>query len=172
MSEKKAKTYADFILPASVVTRVDVSRLVRDAEWADNELTSVKVRSKAGVKKQVTPALSANLEAFLDQNDIDFGDSKGRTSLIKQLHLLKDKVPTIHLTFAVPADGKSLETLADWVRSKVHPQAVIEVGLQPALVGGVYIRTPNHVHDLTMRAALDGSHDVIVKELEALRGRK
>jgi F0F1-type ATP synthase delta subunit len=52
----------------------------------------------------------------------------------------------------------------------VHKQAVIEVGLQPALIAGVYIRTPNHVQDLSLRAMLKGGRDILIKELEALRG--
>ncbi len=172
MTEKKAKTYADFILPASLVTKIDISRLLTEVEWADNELTTVKVRKKAGVKQHEIPALTSQLTSFLDANDIKFDDAKIRTNLIKQLHLLKDKVPTVHLTFAVPADGKSLEKLADWVRTSLHPQAVIEVGLQPALVGGVYVRTPNHVHDLSMRAKLAANRGLIGQELEALRGGK
>ena len=58
------------------------------------------------------------------------------------------------------------------MRGSVHPQAVISVGLQPALIGGVYVRTPNHVMDLSLRARLKGNRELITKELEALRGSK
>jgi F0F1-type ATP synthase delta subunit len=74
------------------------------------------------------------------------------------------------MTFAVEADRESLMQLAQWVRETVHPQAVIAVGLQPGLIAGVYLRTPNHVHDLSLRAALDGGHEILVNDLEALRG--
>jgi F0F1-type ATP synthase delta subunit len=63
-----------------------------------------------------------------------------------------------------------LQELIAWLRSSVHPQAVISVGLQPALVAGVYLRTPNHVHDLSMRAVLKKSRGLLTKELEALHG--
>lgn len=170
MNEPRAKTYVDFILPASVVTRVDLSRLVREVEWIDNELTAAGVRAKSGAGPALQPAVSGPLGEFMAQNQLTFGTGRQRSELIAQLRLLKDKVPTIHMTFAVPADRESLQELAAWVRSSVHPQAVIAVGLQPALVAGVYVRTPNHVHDLSLRAALAGSHDVLVAELEAARG--
>ncbi len=172
MSEKKTLKYSDFVLPANLVTKIDISRVVTELEWADNELTSMTIRKKTGVKKQVEPVLSEQASEFLDVNTLDFGDAKVRAALIKQLHLLKNNVPTIHLTFAVPADGASLEKLAGWVRTAVHPQAVIEVGLQPALIGGVYVRTANHVHDWSMRAKLAENRGLITKELEALRGAK
>jgi F0F1-type ATP synthase delta subunit len=92
--------------------------------------------------------------------------------LIQHLRKLKDSVPIIHMTFATQADRDSLQQLAQWLRTEVHPQAVIGVGLQPALVAGVYVRTPNHIHDLTIRGKLESSRGVLVQELEALSGAK
>lgn len=170
MNETVSKTYADFVLPPSVVSKIDVSRLVSEVERVDNELTEATVRAKTGSPEQIQPVLSEQLTDFFAQNQLAFGGSQERSELIKQLRLLKDKVPVIHMTFAVTADRESLQQLALWLRSSVHPQVVISVGLQPALVAGVYLRTPNHVHDLSLRAMLSQSRDVLVKELGALRG--
>lgn len=169
-TETKTKTYADFILPPSMVSKLDVSRMVSEVEQIDNQLTTDEVRAKAGGAGQVQPVLSETLEDFLRQNELTLQNSRQRTELIKQLRLLKDKIPTIHMTFAVTADRDSLQQLVAWLRQSIHPQAVIAVGLQPALVAGVYLRTPNHVHDLSLRGALAGSHDLLVKELGALHG--
>ena len=167
---EKVKTYVDFVLPPSVVTKRDISRLIRDAEWVDNELTTAQVRAKAGSNAPSEAAASGEFAEFLEQNELTFEGTNERSALIKQLGLLKDKVPVIHMTFAVKADAESLQKLVAWVRESVHPQAVIEVGLQPALVAGVYLRTPNHVHDLSVRKLLADRHEPLVKELEALRG--
>jgi F0F1-type ATP synthase delta subunit len=75
------------------------------------------------------------------------------------------------MTFAVTADPESLQQLALWLRTTINPQAVIAVGLQPSLVAGVYLRTPNHVHDLSLRAMLKNGRGLLVEELGALRGR-
>lgn len=170
MNEPKIKTYVDFILPPAVVTKRDVSHLVTEAEWIDNELTTAQVREKTGSNTPVEAAMTREFSDFLEQNSLAFDNSHERTELIKQMRSLKEKVPVIHMTFAVKADAESLQKLVAWVRESVHPQAVIEVGLQPALVVGVYLRTPNKVHDLSVRALLEGRHDPLVKELEALRG--
>ncbi len=116
--------------------------------------------------------LSQSLTDFLNQNKPQLSNSRDRSELIKQMRLLKDAAPVIHMTFAVTADRDSLQKLSAWLRTSIHPQAIIEVGLQPALVAGVYLRTPNRVHDLSMRAMLDGQHDALVAELESLRGNK
>lgn len=171
MNEQNVKTYTDFVLPPVVVTKRDVSHLVRDAEWVDNELTTAQVRAKTGANIPAETAVSGPFAEFLEQNSLTFEASHERSALIKQLRLLKEKVPVIHMTFAVKADAESLQKLVAWVRESVHPQAVIEVGLQPALVAGVYLRTPNKVHDMSVRALLEGRHEPLVKELEALRGK-
>lgn len=170
MNEPAVKTYVDFVLPPSVVSKVDLAHLVQEVEWVDNELTATSVRDKTGAPEQAPPSVSGALEEFLSQNQLSLTNSQARSELIKQLRLLKDKVPTIHMTFAVSADRESLQQLAAWVRSSVHSQAVISIGLQPALVAGVYLRTPNHVHDLSLRAMLKNGHGLLVKELETLRG--
>lgn len=172
MSKTALKPYAEFRLPATVVSKGDVSRLVSDAERVDSELTSRSVRKKAGAKETPRPTMSSQLSDFLELNELSFERSKDRSVLIKQLRALKDTVPITHMTFATEADVESLQQLALWLRESVHPQAVIEVGLQPGLVAGVYVRTPNHVHDLSLKGKLQSQRGVLVKELEALRGSK
>lgn len=162
--------YADLLLPPSVVSRVDLARMLDDAERVDNTLTTSAVREKAGATGEVAMTFSEQFAAFLELNQLQFQAAQQRTAIIKQLRLLKDNVPTVHMTFAVEADRESLGQLVSWLRENVHRQTVIAVGLQPALVAGVYLRTPNHVHDLSLKAKLAGSRDLLVKELEAARG--
>lgn len=172
MSEIEAKTHENFILPPNVITKIDVSRLVSEVERVDNDMTAAVVRAKTGSEAQTQPVLSEQLSEFLNQNSLTLAVGLQRSALIKELRLLKDKAPVLHMTFAVTADTDSLQKLTQWVRNTVHPQAVIAVGLQPSLVAGVYLRTPNHVHDFSMRGALEGRHGLLVDELEALRGGK
>lgn len=166
------KQYSDFTLPPSIVSKLDISRMLSEMEQLDNELNAASVRAKTSgaVESSFKPVLSESLRDFMIQNKLTASGSKERTSLIKQLRTLKDKVPVIHMTFAVSADIESLRQLAQWLRTEVHPQAVISVGLQPALVAGVHLRTPNHIHDFSLKAKLDGSHDILIRELEAYRG--
>jgi len=172
MSKLDVKPYTEFVLPTNVITRVDISKLVADAERLDSELTSKAVRKKVGANDTASLTMSNQLSEFLRLNSLNFEDSKGRTSLIKQLRILKDKAPITHMTFAAEADPESLQRLTLWLRQSVHPQAVIQVGLQPALIAGVYVRTPNHVHDFSLRGKLQGQRGLLAKELGALRVSK
>lgn len=171
MEAAPAKTFVDLVLPPSVVSKVDLARLMSELERVDNDLTAAAVRAKTGGSSSDVAPISAQLNDFLVQNELKLDDARERGELIKQMRLLKDKAPVIHMTFAVNADPDSLHQLAQWLRTSIHPQAVIGVGLQPALVAGVYLRTPNHVKDLSLRAKLEASRGLLLKEVEALRGR-
>lgn len=171
MSKHDTLTYTDFALPNNVVSKVDVARLVREAERIDNELTAQSVRKKAGARDSSAPVTSDQFTQFLEMNELSFKESKERTLLIKELRHMKDALPVIHMTFAVTADPESLQQIALWLRESVHKQAVIDVGLQPGLVAGVYLRTANHVQDLSLKGKLQGQRGLLVKELEALRGK-
>lgn len=172
MTEAPIKAAADFVLPPSVVGKIDLSRLVTEVERVDNDLTTAEVRANGAAANAAQPIMSQQLIDFLQGNGLSLANSQERMDLIKQLRQLKDKAPVIHMTFAVTADATSLQQIAQWLRQEIDPQAVIAVGLQPGLVAGVYLRTPNHVHDLSLRGQLAAQREVLAKELGTLRGNR
>lgn len=161
-------TYQQLLLPPSVVTKPDVARLLDELERIDNLYTTARVRAKVGVTGPDQVRLSVPLNDFLTINQLDVNDSTVRSQLITQIRQLKDNLPIIHLTFAAEADQESLERLSTWAKQSIHHQAVLAIGLQPSLVGGVYVRTPNHVHDLSLRAQLAGKRQLLLDQLAAL----
>lgn len=171
MSDSGVKSYNEFVLPPSVVSRLDVSRLVSELERIDNELTSDEVRRRVNEAHEVPrPNLSEQLDDFLAANELGIDDDQQRSQLVREMRLLKENVPVIHMTFAVQADRESMGVIIHWLRDSVHSQAVVSIGLQPSLVAGVYVRTPNRAYDFTMRARLKENHGKLVGMLEATRG--
>jgi len=166
VSEATATVY---ILPPALITRADLARLVREVEALDNELEAQKARNRTtGKAEKHAPATSRQLADFLELNKLDLTDDQGRMLLKEHLRVMKDSAPIIHMTFAVEADPASLQQLVMYLRKEIHPQALLSVGLQPSLVGGAYVRTPNHVHDFSVRELLAGKREVIMHELEGL----
>ena len=169
MSEANGMTVEALKLPPSIVTKIDVSHLVSELESIDNELISREAKAKTGIEPGDEINYSEHLADFLAVNETTISeDSVQRSYLINKLRHLKKTVPTVHVTFASPADSESLQKLAAWLRQEVHPQAVMKVGLQPSLIGGVYVRTTNHVHDFSLRAKLAAHRHLIKEELERL----
>lgn len=156
-------------LPTSVITRLDIARAVTELEQVGAGLTTASIQSQVGVETQWQPSTSEQLGALLELNPFDLHDVRQREEFTHSLRQLKEAAPVVHMTFSGPADGESLRELIQWLRESVHPQAVIQVGLQPELVGGVYVRTKNHVHDLSLRARLADHRHLITEQVEALR---
>lgn len=163
-----AITYTTFQLPASIVTKLDLARLVSEAERIDDALTTAEIRARTGAAALPAPAVSIQFIQFLQVNKLSM-EGPRRAEVLRELRQLKDKAPVVHMTFAVTADIESLQQLANWLRQSVHAHALIEVGLQPALVAGVYMRTTNHVHDFSLRGALAEHREELAGELETLR---
>lgn len=159
-----------FVIPPTVVTKVDIARLLSEAETLDNDLTTAAIRTRTGASASPPPIISEQLTDFLTANQLKIDDDQQRQQLIAALRQLKSAVPTVHLTFASVADQTSLQQIVTWLRQSIHPQAVMTVGLQPSLIGGVYVRTANQVFDLSVRAQLANHRGALVKELEALSG--
>jgi hypothetical protein len=154
-------------LPPALVTRADLSRLSRDIESIDNDLEAQKARNHATGKSGYTmPVLSRALNDFAELNKLDLSDDQTRMLVKDQVKMLKEKAPVLHMTFAVEADMESLQKLVEYVRKEIHPLALVSVGLQPGLVGGVYLRTPNHVHDFSVRNRLASTRGMILQDLE------
>lgn len=166
-----SETPLQYVLPAAVVRKADLARLLREIETLDSELEAQKVRSKGEKVSYRLPNISQGLGDFLDQNKLDITDDQGRMELVEHLRKLKDQAPIVHMTFATEADPESLEKLVAYMRQELHPQTLLSVGLQPSLVAGAYVRTPNHVHDFSVRAMLKEKRGVIAQDLEkALHG--
>lgn len=170
VTQAPAMVFTDFVVPPQVVTKIDMAKLVREMERVDADLTAAEVRVKSNTASPAMAPLSQPLMDFLVQNKFKVDDARVRLDIIRQMRLLKDKAPVIHMTFAVTADTESLQQLVLWMRTSIHPQILISVGLQPALVAGVYLRTPNHVRDLSIRGKLEASRGLLLKEVESLRG--
>ncbi len=165
MSEARA---AHYILPAVLIGRADLARLAREVEAVENDLESQKVRASAGATGYHMSTVSRLLIDFVTLNKIEVASDKALVGLKEDLRLMKDKAPILHMTFATDADEEFLQQLVQWVRAEIHPHALIDVGLQPRIIGGVHVRTPNQVHDFSVRALLKGKRSIIVRELEVL----
>ena len=162
----------DYAFPPALISRADLARLMREVESVENELEAQKARAQSQNQEVVyhMPPMSRSLSDFVELNQLELSDDKIRMALKENLRKLKDHAPVVHMTFAVDADSEFLQKLVDWLRKEIHPQTLLSVGLQPNLVGGVYVRTPNHVHDFSIKSYLQTKRDVMLKELESLRG--
>lgn len=163
-----SETAVQYAFPPALTGRADLSRLLRELEVIDNDLESQRARATDKSQGYHLPTMSQAMSDFLELNKVDMANDHARMQLTTNLRKLKDRAPVIHMTFATEADPQSLGQIVAWARKELHPQALISVGLQPSLIGGVYVRTPNHVHDYTIRANMKKSREILTKDIASL----
>lgn len=159
----------DYVLPASLIGHADLSRMIREIETIEGAVQAQKVRDESA--KIHLPRLSQSLSDFFEENNLEPTDSQTLLTLKDRMRVVKDHAPVVHMTFATEVDPEQLTGLVRWVRQEIHPYALITTGLQPSLVGGVYLRTPNKVYDFSIKSLLAGKRDIIMKELDELHAR-
>lgn len=157
-----------FLLPPSLLGRPDVSRLLREVEAVDYELETQAIREPS--KPLAIPNMSKSLVETAQVNKIDMADMNSRKQLITQLRTIKEKAPITHLTFAVDPDPTISVYMTAWIRQNLHPSALVTIGLQPRIVGGCVVRTPDHMYDFSLRKQFSDQKPQLVAEIKAIVG--
>ena len=154
----------EFILPVSVITQYDVSRLLLDLERVDDFFLQVKVR-RAGDAVNL-PATSPQMEDVLRQNGLNLLQQADRERLKFILMTIHTKSPIIHLSFSVSPNQKFLEKVVSWMRINISEIVILQIGLQPNIGAGFTLRTTNKFFDFSLRQILSQKSDVLIAELK------
>lgn len=170
MSESRDYSQLTVTFPSAIVSRIDVARLIQAIELCDQRMVASEMRRQGGISDATQTAdIPEVVQSFLAANQLTMGASKERQALLRALEQTKKSLPVIHVTFAAEVTREVLEQVVIWLRTHIHPQAVVEAGVQPALIAGVYVRTTNQVYDFSLRGALQGGRSILKKEIGALR---
>jgi len=155
------------VLPSLISTPGDLSRLIRELDTLDDYLNQAALRSSQDVSK--LPQTSKALEELASMNSLNLLKTDDRKAFKELLDEIKKNAPTIHFGFATPPSLTFLNKLVSWLRSNIHPQLLIKVGLEPSIVGGCMVRTTNKQFDFTLRKHFILKHDVL---LQGITGSK
>jgi F0F1-type ATP synthase delta subunit len=139
-------------LPLSVVSQIDLARLLRELNSLDDFFSGAKIRT-ASTAMQL-PKLSRQLDQLARDNNANLLDDKARTKLTRDLKDIYEQAPKLHISFAAEPSARSFEPVLTWLRTNIHPQAMVQIGLQPAIAAGCVLRTPNRVFDMSLRSGL------------------
>jgi hypothetical protein len=145
----KLTNETQFLLPPGIMGRSDVARLLREIEKVDYDFESQTVRNPG--KPLTIPAMSRSLSELITLNQVTIESLESRQGLVANMRKVKDKAPSVHVTFAVDPSPEIIRELIGWVRQNLHPVALVSIGLQPGIIGGCVVRTPDHIYDFTLR---------------------
>lgn len=140
-------------LPTGVVGLADVARLNRELSTLNDFFAGAKARPP-GASSAQPPKISRLLDTLAHDNKVNLLNENERKDLQKNLDEIYEHAPSMHISFAVEPSPKALEKILIWIRQNVHPQALLQVGLQPAIAAGCMLRTTNKVFDMSLRSNL------------------
>jgi F0F1-type ATP synthase delta subunit len=140
-------------LSTNIVSQVDVARLLREVQGLDDFFVAAKART-SGTSMQL-PKLTRLLDDLAKENNYNLLEEEHRKGLKQQLDSIIGNAPLLHISFAAEPSAKALEKILVWFRANIHPQSLLQVGLQPSIAAGCVLRTHNKVFDMSLREHLD-----------------
>lgn len=136
-------------IPLSVISKVDIAKLMREIIALNDFLVGASSR-KPGESMQL-PKVSRSLEDIASQNQLNLLDEDNRKELYSKLSVIMNKSPQIHISFASEPSSKAVQRIMEWLRTNIHPDTLLQIGLQPNIAAGAVVRTPNLFFDLSLR---------------------
>ena len=142
----------DLKLSTNIVSQVDIARILRELKNLDDFFVAANARA-AGTPMQL-PRLTRLLDEIAKENKYNLLEPADRKSLAQKLDQIIGNAPLLHISFAAEPSPKAVEKILIWFRTNIHPQALLQVGLQPTIAAGCVLRTANKIFDMSLREHL------------------
>jgi hypothetical protein len=149
---------------------IDLSRLQREVEAIEIFMAQAKARA-GGDKALVMPRTTRNMEVLCHDNGLNLLVEADRTFLKNFLKTIHDKAPRIHISFAADPSAAFIQKIVGWFRGDVHPQTILQVGLQPTIAAGCVVRTTNKYFDLSLRKDFDKHRQLLIDTMREVRAK-
>lgn len=157
-------------LPVLIFGVVEVRRLLRELEALDEFMRQAAIREPG--KPLALPRMTRLLEGMTADNNRNLLKDEDRTELKEFLATIEKTAPSVHISFASDPSAAFVVKLVTWLRANIHPQLLLQIGLQPTIAAGCVVRTPNKNFDLSLRQSLLNQRPKLIDALNALDAPK
>lgn len=156
-------------LPSTIVSSSDITRLLRELGSLNDFF--IASQNRPGGTPMTPPKLSRLLNQLAHDNNCNLLEEKQRQQLQAAIEQTVKQAPVLHISFATDPPTRALETILVWFRTNIHPQALLQVGIQPNIAAGCVLRTPSRWIDMSLRSRLQ-KHEPYLVELMAGAARE
>lgn len=150
-------------LPVGVVGAGDLRRLSRQLKQLEETLEQIRLRTNAPVAK--LPRATRSLEEFASTNRLNLLLPADRQKMAAFIEATLRSAPVLHMSFAAEASRAFTTEVVLWLRSNIHPNVLLEIGLEPAIAAGCILRTPNRQYDFSLRSRFEAQSKSLVEKL-------
>jgi F0F1-type ATP synthase delta subunit len=152
-----------FHLPNGLVGKGDVSRLKRELINVNDQI--IGVRYKGEDPSKLAGHFSPLLVNLAAMNRLNLIDDRHRLALAQKMDELQASAPVLHISFTAEPSAKAIERVVTWLRTNIHPNVLVQVGLTPNIAAGCILRTPNKVFDMSLKDTLNKQSPYLLKLL-------
>ena len=136
-------------LPILIFGPLEVRRLARELEALEEYIEQSEIREPG--KQPALPKTSRLLDALAANNNLNLLVDDSRKTLKSFLAEIDQKAPVIHISFATDPSSAFTAKIVAWLRTNIHPYALLHLGLQPSIAAGCIVRTSNKSFDFSLR---------------------
>ncbi len=166
MEETRTTT---LLIPTRLVSPTDLGRVLRELEALDDTLRQASLR-RGGTTVNL-PKTTRTLEDLSSLNKCSLLEENSRVKLLELLRQFFDNYPKIHMSFTVEPSARFVENIILWLRKNIHPQILLDIGLQPSIAAGCVVRTTNKVFDMSLRHSLRENRHFLIEKLGGSGGQ-
>lgn len=153
-------------LPHLIVSQSDVKRLLRELAALGDFMHQSSIRTPgSGIK---LPKTSRLLDELASDNGFNLLQTEDLDKLTVFLTDIRDHAPVVHISFSSDPSAAFTNKLISWFRREIHPQLLLQIGLQPTLAVGCIVRTANQQFDLSLRKSFIDKRPILIEKLGAL----
>lgn len=158
------KYQSTVMLPLSVVGYKNLDMLLSDLQEANDFLLQAAVRRPGSALSM--PRISKVMDDFVKLNDVNILDQKKREDMIMEVQNLLESAPSLHISFSTDPPQTVIHAVLSWLRQKIHPLCLLNIGLQPNIGVGCIIRGNSTYFDLSLREQLFRNKSMILERLD------
>jgi hypothetical protein len=153
-----------YMLPTSLISEGDISRVLRELINLDNYIQQAKLRQPGTPLKRL-PKTSNGLDDFSELNHLNLLLDKDRDKARVFLEKLMKNAPVVHISFAADPSAVFMTKIISWFRNNINQLTLVNIGLEPTIVAGCTVRTDNRFHDFSLRHHFDAQRQFLLSKL-------
>ncbi|HEX8763070.1 MAG TPA: hypothetical protein VF733_04920 [Candidatus Saccharimonadales bacterium] len=151
-------------LPTIIFGPVEVHRLQREMESLQEFLQAAAIREPG--KQAPLPRTSRMLETLATDNKLNLLQTADQHKLFTFLQKVEAKAPVLHISLAADPSAAFTARIVSWLRSNIHPYALLQLGLQPTIAAGCVVRTANKTFDFSLRHHFEDQRALLLESIQ------
>ncbi len=147
----------------NVVGKRDVQTLINELAGLDEFLHQAAIRQ--GGTAISLPKTGQMLEDLSQANHLNLLQQPDRERLKAYLEALLESAPLMHMSFTLDPPPLFTQKLVVWFRQNIHPQVLLQIGLNPTIGAGCVLRTNSKYFDMSLRQRFTEQRPLLAQQL-------